>query len=98
MSARGISWRGPHGTDALKRHSDDALAAYEREILAMWDSGASLLDIMVATGRSMKAVRTVVENYDDRPDVQAKWDLADVNLQFVARLRQLHGALIESWQ
>jgi len=80
--------------DELRRRTDDALAPYEREILALWDSGKSIDAIMVATGRTKKAVRTVVENYDDRPDVQAKWTLCEVNIQFVERLRRVHGALI----
>jgi hypothetical protein len=80
--------------DELRRRTDDALADYEREILALWDSGKSIDAIMVATGRTKKAVRTVVENYDDRPDVQAKWSLLEANIQFVERLRRVHGALI----
>lgn len=89
-----MSARGPHHTGELKRRSDDALAPYEREILAMWDSGQSYADMMAATGRTLKAVRTVCENYDDRPDIGVLDKLKDANLQFVARIRLIHGAYI----
>lgn len=96
MTAAGAAWRGPYGTDALPRRSDDALAEYEREILALWDAGASIAAIMAATGRTRKAVRTVVENYDDRPEINGLTNLVAANVAFVARLRAVHGALIEA--
>lgn len=80
--------------DELRRRTDDALAPYEREILALWDSGQSIAAIMAATGRTKKAVRTVVQNYDDRPDIEAQWAQREANIQFVERLRRVHGALI----
>lgn len=92
MKVEPSRWRGRDDTDDLRRHSDDGLSAYEREILRLWDSGRSLVEIMAETGRSRKAVRTVVENYDDRPD--SLEPLRDANIRFVARLRQFHGALI----
>jgi hypothetical protein len=89
-----MSARGPFGTSDLARRSHDALADYEREILAMWDSGRSYLEIMAATGRTRKAVRTVCENYDDRPEIGVGDKLKAANLLYVTRLRQVHGALI----
>ncbi len=92
MSTAGLAWRGQHGTDALTRRTGDALAQYERDILALWDGGRSIAEIMTLTGRTKKAVRTVVQNYDDRPDDLTP--LREANVAFVKRLRQVHGALI----
>lgn len=94
MTAVGMARRGRYGTGALARRSDDALTDYEREILALWDGGQSLDRIVAVTGRAKKSVRNVIANYDDRPDIDWLDGLRDANVQFVARLRQVHGTLI----
>lgn len=46
----------------------DRLYEYEREIMALWDSGLSLIAIAERTRRDVTNVRHVVTLFDDRLD------------------------------
>jgi hypothetical protein len=81
------------GNPSVLRYFDSRLKPSERVILAHWDAGNSVEDIVAITGWGIGLVRQVVKMYDDRPELPPAISPAESNARFLDRLRAVYPAL-----